>query len=373
MASLLNYGAGAYAGLEDIMDRDYKRQVEERLLAAQQEQSRHNQAEEGLSGRTLDLNTQLRTDAQKSLEESRKSAETNLLRDDIRTAATIRNRGDVVTPQERAREMDAGLLPSSDYKQTNRYEGMSGDDASDPVGQDEFQWIGKDPKAATGQTNTKGFKLAGKRIVAQETPDGRVMFQGKDITDDPRLAPDQADDRMLIAVQAPDGSTVLKPRGSAAGQQPPLPAAERQQVEGLDYLDSLVDETLKLGDQSGWAGVGPVKSLAGKLHDYTPIDLAGEGDAGKTLRAKIEQIRTESSFAQGGKNLTPTERAALDSFLATVAQDPATAKLRLQEYQKEARTKRQGMLAGGSTTPPPNNGGAGRVYYDADGNPIKGK
>src|SRR5712672_3110060 len=113
MASLLNYGAGAYAGLEDIMDRDYKRQVQERLLAQQlaqnAEQTRHNQAEEGIQGRTLDQNGQLRADAQKSLDESRITNAANLKRDDIRARVGMMAPGDKVSPEQFKEDTTLGM------------------------------------------------------------------------------------------------------------------------------------------------------------------------------------------------------------------------------------------------------------------------
>lgn len=371
MAGFLAYGAGAHEGLDEILDREYRRQVEERLLAAQAEVARHNQAEEGIQGRTLDMNDLLRRDTLASQDAARQAEIKNKLADNYRAGAVLRPIGATVTPEERGREMEAGI-PSGVYKQTSRYEGMSGDDASEPVGEDMFSWAAKPPNQSTGQTQTKPFHYQGKEIIAQETPEGRIIYQGKDITDDPNLRKSETPDRVLVPVQGPGGEVTYAPRGSASGAQTPLPATERQNVEGLDYLNSLVAETLKLGDESGWAGVGPVKGkVLGPIHDYTGIDLGGEGTAGQTLRAKIEQIRTESSFAQGGKNLTPTERAALDSFLATVGQDPQTAKLRLQEYMREQQKKREGMLRSGGGAPPPGGGGGGRIYYDADGNPIQ--
>jgi len=101
--SLAGAGAGAAEGLDTFLTRMMQEQQLERLREQQAEAMRHNRATEGISLRGQDLNEQLRQD-------------TN---DRLTTNATVahadtRGIGDVVKPEEMARETAAGI-PSSRY------------------------------------------------------------------------------------------------------------------------------------------------------------------------------------------------------------------------------------------------------------------
>lgn len=190
MASLLNYGAGAYAGLEDIMDRDYKRQVAERLLAAEQETSRHNKAEEGIQGKTLDQNAQLRGDAQKSLDESRITNATNMKRDDIRARVGMMAPGDKVSPEQYKEDTTVGMVPAGRYKETpGQYQPLPNEQqgpAQEPPSDFEFLGMPVKPGAEKSPPNmhTETVKYKGKVVDANYHPDtGRYTLPtGEDIT-----------------------------------------------------------------------------------------------------------------------------------------------------------------------------------------------
>jgi hypothetical protein len=272
MASLLDYGAGAYSGLEDQLEREYKRQVLERLIAADAEQSRHNQAGEEISRENTRENAEWRKMQQGSLDETREANRQNILRDDIRARSAMRDKGDKVTPQEYEEETNIGKLPTGRYKKTEgtEYQPLPPDQDGPGRMNDQFEWLGTPQKATSmGQTATKGVKLNGKRIMVQETPDGRLIHQGRDITDEPGLAPDQSDDRVLMPIQT-DNGVFYGSRGSARGAPVPLPAAVQTNVVGNEQSDAQLDRLQEMFDAGASEMIGPMEGRARRIGQSIP-------------------------------------------------------------------------------------------------------
>jgi hypothetical protein len=377
MASILDYGAGAHAGVQEQLEQMLAEERQRLLQAQLNETIRSNQADEVLRGRQIDESAATRRQYQDQIEASRQ-------RDDARAEVGMMSPGTKVSPQQRDQYAKMGIPPQLfDMEELNsaldpNFQGpelppemvFKGTEAQ-RLAQEREDRLANAPASGNGQTATKNVNLRGRDVIVQETPDGRLLYQGQDVTNDPSLKPYQAPDRVVIPYTDPvTGTTVLGPRSSAVGRQAPLTGSEREQVHGIDALDSLIDNALTIDEGTWGKAIGPLRGgVAGPLHDYTGWDVTGEGEGGQTLRALINQIRTEASFARGGKQLTPTERAALDSFLATVLHDPATARLRLQDYQRAAQQRRGTMVQGGAGTPA-SGGGKKRIRYDMNGNVI---
>lgn len=317
MASLLNYGAGAYSGLEDIMDRDFKRQVEERLLAASQasqaEQTRHNQAQEGLQGRTLDQNGQLRADAQKSLDESRITNAANLKRDDIRARVGMMAPGDKVSPQQYEEDTSIGMVPAGRYKQTpGQYQPLP-DEQQGPAQEPppDFEFLGV-PQKKTGQPanlQMKTVSYQGKPVEANYNPDtGELTYRGKDITNEAgHFHEPPAPDRVMMwtdqgAVPRTDAAAAAR---KGAPVQPQATAATRTMGEGAKMLSPHIADLDQQAQTLNQAGLfGPIMSRvrdaaarAGSVDEIAGL-LMKEGDGSQD--ANVGQFLTTLGLVATG-------------------------------------------------------------------------
>ena len=285
MASLLTYGGGAYSGLEDILDRQYKQLVEDRLSAAQQEVARHNKASESYQLENLKETSALRTAQEKATEEDRQARLAAGLRDDYRLRAGMRNEGDVVSPEERAQEVQSNAVPTSRYKQTGSYQGMSGDDASEPIGQDEFRWIGVKPKTETSMQD-KTVLYKGKPTDVGWDPKTNKFFLpgGTDITSEvSHYEKPPAPDRVMVWTDQgliPRTTAAQAARGGTPAQ-PQATSQTRSMSEGAKMLQPHIDDVKSQAEELDKAGLfGPVMSRvreglakAGSVDDFASFLL----------------------------------------------------------------------------------------------------
>lgn len=365
MASLLDYGGGAYKGLEDIMAEQLRQQIEARAQAQLQEQIRSNRADEGLRGRTIDESSALRRDTLTAAGEEKQRVESNRQRDDARANIGL------IPPGSRMKTAEI-----ADYEQKGIPSQLFNMDQLQRTDQGSFEG----PMDATAPfVGTASQQQAQDRITQAEDRlrEAQTHNETNENLSQMRLELAQAIQAMhekwgppLVPTQGPNGTVINTPRPDAAGKQAPLPSPERQQIHSLDTLDAMIVDAVKQGDESGWAGIGPVAGRVGPmLHETFGVDLMGEGDKGILNRSLIEKLRTEASFARGGQQLTPTEREALDTFIATSTQDPHTAVLKLKQFLATNKQRRDILL--------PGNAGAGaapagpkRTRYDMNGNVI---
>jgi hypothetical protein len=271
MAGLLSIGAGANEGLQEYLAQQLKEKLYEEGLARDAEAKRSNLATEDYRNRSLTETAAQRKVAQDSLDWQRGITAQNQLRDDIRTREQLRPIGTSVDPAEMGQATKIGLMPTSLYQEKGgTLDAQTGNPADQGPTLDvtyagtEAQQLARknaDKQSSGGATNVKAYTLNGKEIAAQETPAGRVMFQGKDVTDDPSLRIYHTPDRTLVQVAGPGGESIYTPRGQATGKQAPLTAATRTMAEGASMLAPHIDELSQQAEQLDKAGLfGPVMS-----------------------------------------------------------------------------------------------------------------
>lgn len=264
--SILDVGAGASEGLDKVLERMMlQQQIDERVRSAK--------ADEEMKGRQLEESSAQRALTQRSLDQSREATQAGQLRDDVRATNAMRPKGRVISPEQYDTEVKSGgispdfflrkAVPDEEAVDSGVPESLAQNDPNKAAGF-EFQGTAAEMKTpSTGTTNTKSFKLNGKDIVAQETPQGRVMFQGKDITDEPGLSPYVAPDRALV--QSGEGY-IPRPEAAArlrAGGDVPLAttSSTRTMQEGATMLEPHVKSVAAQATELDKAGLfGPVMS-----------------------------------------------------------------------------------------------------------------
>lgn len=238
MASLLNYGAGAYGGLKDILDRELQDQVQARLQAQMEEEQRSNRATEDYRTRSLDESSKMRILQQQSVDDTRRANTQNQVRDDIRTRAGMRPIKSAVSPEEYQQETEIGLIPTANYERKQQYAGMSGDDASEPNTIDLIEWKGL-PSQITAEDR---LKLAEETAAANQAMAGRRQETNEER--EARLASYGPPTIVIGNPNIPGGSQVI-PRGQLPeGGAPGVPPAQTREQAlgnevGLDQLDRL--------------------------------------------------------------------------------------------------------------------------------------
>ncbi len=230
---------------------------------------------------------------------------------------------------------------------------------SSGVGSPEGQAITARGAAATTRANLlEGLKpdvaqgeidVAGATAEAQEigTTRGRKQWVLRD--GQPTFAVPQAGDQ-----QAPPITDLL-----SAGQQ--------SEIALLDTVSAIGQEVLDLGEKTDWSGIGGF--FAGSRGQFAAGQL-GEGTADEqALRSKIGNLRATIVALRAGAAFTPTEEALIDTYVATINEEPLVIKAKIAALQQFIVQKKSDLLAaaelGRGLTP----SGAGTV---GDGNVIPG-
>lgn len=170
-------------------------------------------------------------------------------------------------------------------------------------------------------------------------------------------SPAQNSEQMLQTMDPNNpGQTIWTPRSQAAGLPGPQPAGQKDKILAYNSTLDLIDEIEGLGKKTGWKGLGPVEGRLGSIgKEYLGIGSDDE----EQLRNKLNQLKAQASFQEGGKQFTGTEKQMLDAFLAGVNQNPAAVQDRLKTFRESAQRSLTSMGAGrrsGVTTIPTTGG-----------------
>lgn len=185
MASILDYGAGAYSGLQDQLEEELKRQAQARADAQLQETIRSNHADEDYRGKALEESTAYRKAQQESLQETRDANILNQRRDDLRTRAGLRAAGDPVSDSEYTDEINIGGIPMSRYKREPKPYQPLPDGLEGPAQQQvDTTFLGMPTKPGQpANLQRETFLLDGKPVDGEFNPDtGKRTYQGQDVT-----------------------------------------------------------------------------------------------------------------------------------------------------------------------------------------------
>jgi hypothetical protein len=361
-------GAGASEGLDKYLQR---MMMEEQMAAAQQKTA----ADNDYRNRALEQSGEANRINRDLLQQNREATLEAGQRDDVRTSLSQLPGGTEISPETYQSAIKLRAVPPERFdNQANpdpaaTSEGVPSALAqNDPSGASTIR-LRKTPTEVAADSRVEDAlqraDLAERSLQLQdEIGHGNLNLRGR------------TEDRLtsyggpVVPTQTPDGVRNM-PRGSEAVQSgttsPPKPASERTANDELKNLLSLAEGTLKEGDANNWAGVGPIASTLGQtIRNWTGADVAG-GAAGQTNRRNLGELEAFSSFSQGGKNLTATERQMMNEYLTNAKQHPTVARQNLEAAINSIKRRQEALMSGiesGGT-------GSGKVTrYDLDGNVV---
>jgi len=336
----LGLASGAGAGLEDLLvQRHRERQsvLEERKFAELQRQA---QAEEEFRRQQLQEQGELRK--MQLGETIRKDQEAEQMK--RVSLAMLRPIGSEVSPEEMTQETKAGVprglyditpgspeLPEGDqgprFPSVIRFQGKQADIAKkerdaqlarDASERDKNADLDRQMRLTIAQlaaASKAGGQWAEPTVNIQDPTTGAVIPVPRSVAADPAKAAE------------------FVSQYREAGMRGPLTAQQRERV---DFYRDTLGQISRLEDhikKHGWTGVGPISGTLGAA-SYGLTGKGGGGAIGEDLRTKINTLRAQASFQEGGKQFTGTEKQLLESFLVLSHANPKQAAVRLGEFKQ---------------------------------------
>jgi hypothetical protein len=411
-SSWLATGAGAADGLEKLLAR---LRAEELL----NEQKRSNRADEDFRNRQLQEQTATRNDTLRLNEQYRRDTLEQRGLESLDKQHAALGPGDRVKAPTKSAMVDRGYpetlfenIKTLESKQTGGYmspdraEGAAKTDASLPESTDEFLFEGTAAQrfnqqkedndlftALHSKTSDKAphvetVKYHGGPVDASWDPDTlRYTYRGKDITDEvDHYEKPPAPDRVLI--QSGD-SYIPRPVATDRfnrGENIPLPttSSTRTMSEGAKMLQPKIEAAQQDAIELDKQGLfGPVMSRvrqaltqAGTIDQFTQAissdpELSKDRLVGR-FATRLGLLATGAGRVHGGARGggSPQMYAHFKEMLG----DASSLQMflgRLDAVDDFMGTYAEGPNADHTTETPSTGGGTGRVYYDADGNPVR--
>lgn len=303
-------------GLETILAQrlaDQKFALEQRRLDTETDY-RNRQLEE--QSRLRELETQARIDAQRALQED-KAEGRRLQKVNI---ALMRPMGSVVSADERAQEIEAGV--PSGYYDEEEIQGQQADSGSDnatPISIKQIRFRGKeadrfrreaDEARDADRDADREQRLQIAQLIAANQRDGSSQVRVMNITQD------GVDKQVLV-----DGNGRILFGGNSQ-----LPGALKTKRAEYGALIDQIDLIGSFGQQTGWAGTGAIKAPAmGLLKKTTGLG----SNAGDQLRIFLDSLRADIAHEKYGAAFTATERSMLSNFAPSSNMDDSAIRNRL--------------------------------------------
>lgn len=377
MASLLSMGAGASEGLDKYLQRLMLEEQQAQAVRKQTADEGYRQQDLALRGRALDQSGESNRLAQESLQQNRQATLEAGQRDDLRTSLSQIPGGTEISPETYQSAIRLKAVPPERFDQQAA---PSTDSMAAGVPE---SLAPNDPVASRIKLRQTPTEVATEARLADAERRAQLAEQALQLREGLGYgnldARNRTESRLasyggpVVPTQTADGVRNM-PRGSEAVQggetAPPKPASERAASDELSSLLELAQNTLQEGDSNGWVGVGPIAGTLGKtIRNWTGLNVAG-GAKGQTNRQNISELEAFSSFAQGGKNLTATEKQMMNDYLSNIKQNPAVARQSLVRAIDSIKRRREALMSGigsgGATS-----GGGKVTRYDIDGNVIE--
>lgn len=365
-------GAGASEGLHEYLAQ----LLREKQIADEQkrtaESGRHNLAEEGLSGRTIDENAKYRQAQQEAnkiaadrLETTRREAESNRIRDDQRAGLDDLIPGASISIPTRNSAVKTGAALPERFKPVVPY----ADDFMGPVNETgpqrgevgSYTLEGQDKKAgAQGVIEQKTYVLDGKPIDGfLNNRTGKILSKtGEDIT--AKVDHYTAPDRTLIQTGEGYDTRAHATSEINKGGNVPLatPAATRTREDLADRVSTHFDDIQQMLDEANKKGVlGPIAGrtyndfLAGKIGttgDAATDELLGE------LRQNLSLAR--SGLAQlhgrGGANVGIVQGLEKNMDAGHMSYDELKGSLKAMKSWVDTYAKKKGSGGTAAAAPP---------------------
>lgn len=222
------------------------------------------------------------------------------------------------------------------------------------------------PKPPTPAYQQKDVLLDGKpAIVTFDSHSGKSFVGDQDVTARVRPIPPQGPGpEPIVSIIGPDGKPIYVTRSQALGKTPggaadapggiKLTAGQQDDLATMLTVQQLAADATTLGNEIGWAGVGPWQGRVGATA------LGSGGTKGETLRNKIGNIKGTIAKLRGGTSFTPNEQALLESYTPTETDPDWKIQAKLASMVDFIEKKRANTLrvARGEYTLPASSGSA---------------
>lgn len=353
MASILDYGAGAYNGTR-ILQADREKAIEDaRQQAILDENHRANLAHEDFQNRNLDENSKFRILQQQELDQNRRTAAED--RDSSRAIQTVNLRpiGAPVSPEEYARETQLGI-PKALYDVKDDF-GLVKDQTGNPEDQ------GPTLDRSITNKGTASNLFSAERIADAETR-ARNAEQAK--TDALSLA-QQRESRInswgppTVVIAGPDGMNQVVPRGQVKDGAPaPLPSPVIQQEIGNEVSEGQLDQLEKMFPKVQ-NKIGPVAGRANTFGQKVP-GLPVDTDYAN-FEASSSAFRNAVIKAITGAQMSEVEANRIRQQIPEVTDKPEVWKAKAAQTRINLQ-----MLKGVLGKKQPGGGPAPAPHNDAD-------
>lgn len=323
-------GAGASAGLEELLTRF---RAEEELNQHQQtlnENVRAHQADEQYRQQDLQSRSATQQSAAAALEANRRSEADNRTVDNLVSRIKLRAPGSEVSPAEYSQETSSGAAPQSLY-----------DTKDVPFGQDFMGPVQGDvsprPVGTVGGVGPKRGESIIKFLGTADQQAKQDAQQTRDVTAaKPSGAAASADKLVKVEHQDENGKTIIEwlPESELRDKKfrAPTPAATLNRVASAESVNQVADNlTKKLSDPAYTAVLGPVMGRFSSMEDFLGnpppeySDLVGEIESYALANMGIHGMRSAQGAEMIKKLLsghhTPESLAATIRGLQTFSND----------------------------------------------------
>ncbi len=355
MANLLDYGAGASQGLDFEMEREFRRQVEARIAAAQiasqTEQTRHNMRAEDLSEQTI-----LESGATRRAIAGQ--AEDNRLRDDARNAINM------TPPGSRFSASDIG-----DFTRRGVPQQLFDIDEADPTFMGPQQQGGGTFKGTSQQQDADARIRQAEANAAQSREMGELR-QGLNQEREDRLRGWGPPTVIIGDPSNPGGTRVITrdqlPQGGASG---PPPAGVQTNVLGNETASAQLARLQQMFNEGGKDLVGPFEGRARSIGQQLPGVPVNQEFS--DFEAATSAFTNSVIKAITGAQMSEPEARRIKQQIPLTSDKPEVWMSKAQQTAQNLRdlesmiARRQG--GGGQPQAP---GAPRRKRYDLNGNEI---
>lgn len=123
---------------------------------------------------------------------------------------------------------------------------------------------------------------------------------------------------------------------NSQGKAITLSAAQQGNIADWNTLNDLASQTLNLGNQIGFSGVGG--GYNGTIQQFMAKQFGQGTKEEETLRNLISNIQGTIAKARGGTSFTPNEQRLLDSYTPTINDSPMVIQSKLASLQSFIQT-----------------------------------
>jgi hypothetical protein len=161
----------------------------------------------------------------------------------------------------------------------------------------------------------------------------------------------------------------LHPKPNAGPKPVAIPSNVKMKRADMQTIAKMVDSVEALGDKIQWKGVGSTGFGSGLLRGLYKSTTGRGSNEEASLRTEIGNIKGTIAKLRGGAAFTPSEMQMLETYVPTIGEDPSSIKTKLQGLRQWIKFQDDSIKEqfGESEPVMP----VGRLYYDAQGNPVK--